>query len=274
MRNLAPLITILSLIAFCAHGCGRSYTVVSGDYCWKIATGNGMGIDQFLGINPGLNCDNLQIGVVVCLAGGSPPGPAPAGQLVSFDQFANAVTSCGYPRPGNDKYNSFINNYASAGGITSKRELAMFLAQILHESGGLIYKSEIRCQGNNCPGDYRSPGDAPNKFYFGRGYIQLTWSYNYKAASQALYRDNRLVNDPDMVARDENVAWQTAFWYWKANVHSDPGVLAGQFGSATKKINGGLECNPCRAACPKRFELYQKVLRAFGETSPASNAGC
>jgi predicted chitinase len=283
MKPLALLlIIILSLIAFCAHCCGRRYTVACGDYCWKIATENGMSVDQLRGINPGLNCDNLQTDVDVCIASvpgpapgrgpGFAPGPDPFG--VNFDKFAYAVTSCGYLKPEEVKYNAFKNNYASAGGITSKRELAMFLAQILHESGGLTKISEIRCQGNNCVDDYRSPGDHSNKFYFGRGYIQLTWSENYRAASQALYGDDRLYSNPDLVARDENVAWQTAFWYWKHKVRSDPGVLAGKLGSATNRINGRLECNPCRAACHTRFELYKKVLFAFGDSSYASNDGC
>jgi predicted chitinase len=54
------------------------------------------------------------------------------------------------------KYNSFILNAETAGNITSKRELAMFLAQIIWESGGLIYVQEIRCVSHGCPGDYET----------------------------------------------------------------------------------------------------------------------
>jgi cellobiose dehydrogenase (acceptor) len=48
-------------------GCSKTYTVVAGDYCYLIATNNGLSLDQFRGINPGLNCDPLSIGVVVCV---------------------------------------------------------------------------------------------------------------------------------------------------------------------------------------------------------------
>jgi len=48
-------------------GCARTYTVVPGDYCYLIATNNGMTLDQFLGLNPGLVCEPLRIGTVVCL---------------------------------------------------------------------------------------------------------------------------------------------------------------------------------------------------------------
>jgi chitinase len=269
----------LCLLLTYAATCDRQYTVQPGEYCYLIAQNNGLSLDQFYSLNPGINCDNLQIGQVVCLSGSPSPGPTPpptpsGGEIVSYEQFIAAVTSTGYPTPSDGQYNSFINNYASAGGITSVRELAMFLAEILWESGGLQYKSEIRCQGNNCPGDYRSPGDDPNKFYYGRGYIQLTWSYNYRAASQDLYGDDRLVQDPDQVAYNEDVAWQTAFWFWRVNVHNDSGVQAGQFGSATNRVNGDLECNPCRGACTNRNQIYAQVLQAFGDYESPNYAGC
>ncbi|KAK3994337.1 hypothetical protein QBC44DRAFT_367862 [Cladorrhinum sp. PSN332] len=47
--------------------CQKSYTVKAGDYCWLIATENGLTLDGFLGINAGLVCNPLQIGTVVCL---------------------------------------------------------------------------------------------------------------------------------------------------------------------------------------------------------------
>lgn len=50
-----------------AHVCTKTYTVVAGDYCYKIATENGLTLDQFYSINPTVNCNPLQIGVVVCV---------------------------------------------------------------------------------------------------------------------------------------------------------------------------------------------------------------
>lgn len=37
------------------------------------------------------------------------------------------------------------------------------------------------------------------KRYYGRGPLQLTWNYNYGQVSRAIFGDNRLLNDPDMV---------------------------------------------------------------------------
>ncbi len=40
--------------------------------------------------------------------------------------------------------------------------------------------------------------------YYGRGYIQLTWDFNYRPASQYLYNDeNVLLNNPEIVADDQ-----------------------------------------------------------------------
>ena len=145
-------------------------------------------------------------------------------------------------------------------------------------SGGLQFKAEIACttpgSNYNCPYDYRTAGDNPNQFYYGRGYLQLSWSYNYGPASSYLFGDSSvLLNNPGLVASDDATAWNTAFWFWRTNVHS--AALSGNFGATTNVINGGLECSPCRNACSTRYGYYLKALTAFGlPTSGASNAGC
>lgn len=134
---------------------------------------------------------------------------------ISFDEFSNALTSNGYSNPTQEQYSAFMQGLPK-GLIATKEEAAMALTHFLHESLGLTKKIEIQCKDTGCPGQYRVPGcDAPGQDYYGRGYIQLSWCYNYKDASHDLYGDDTLVNDPDKVAREENVAWDTAFWFWK-----------------------------------------------------------
>lgn len=134
---------------------------------------------------------------------------------MSFNEFSNAVVSNGYPQPSQAVYNAFVQGLPK-GSISSREEAAMALAQFLHESAGLTAKREIRCESNGCPGEYETPGcDANGQRYYGRGYIQLTWCNNYRAASQDLLGDTSLVANPDSVATDENLAWNTAFWFWK-----------------------------------------------------------
>jgi hypothetical protein len=75
--------------------------------------------------------------------------------------------------PTEDKYESLVNQAQSMGGIMTKQELAMFLAQILWESDCLRATSEYACA-NGCPDMYPITGPGyPGRQYFGRGYIQL-----------------------------------------------------------------------------------------------------
>jgi predicted chitinase len=186
------------------------------------------------------------------------------------------VTSNGYPEPGKEKYEIFIASAGPKGSILTKVEAAMALSQFLHESDGLRAKREYACAVSSCPGSYATPGcDAIGQNYYGRGYIQLSWCYNYRPASMDLYNDDRLVHDPDMVAREEQIAWDTAFWYWKTSVHSVAGVSEGKFGVTTRAINGALECwgghqDQARA----RFEIYKKIRSAFGIDGTAIENGC
>lgn len=48
--------------------CSKGYTVVEGDSCWAIANANGKTLDDLRGLNPAVNCDNLQIHQMLCLA--------------------------------------------------------------------------------------------------------------------------------------------------------------------------------------------------------------
>ena len=94
----------------------------------------------------------------------------------TFQEFSDALTQNGYPAPTLVKYTNFVNGLSSQGGITTKREAAMFLAEIIHESGGLLLVIETACGIGcvSCPYDYLSPGfDSQGARYCGRGYIQL-----------------------------------------------------------------------------------------------------
>ncbi len=130
-------VIVLILIGVVYSACIQYYSVVSGDTCWQISNRFSLTLDQFRAMNPGINCDNLQIGQSVCVKEGS--GPQPTGN-VTYDQFSQALTMNGYQKPRQDQYSAFIRNYKTKGGISSLRELAMFLAEIMWESGGLIYK--------------------------------------------------------------------------------------------------------------------------------------
>ncbi|KAJ1918108.1 hypothetical protein H4219_002830 [Mycoemilia scoparia] len=209
--------------------------------------------------------------------GGDGDGGSSGGDKFGLDcdKFTKAVTDAGYESPASEKCDHFLNNLGK-GSISSAREAAMFLSEILWESAGLTATSEIACKDNGCQGSYSTAGDPAGKSYYGRGYIQLTWSANYKMCSQKLYNDDRLYQDPDVVATDDNVSWQVSFCFWAENVHNAAGVQDGKFGAATKAINGALECNGGGAVdkAKKRYEIYKKVLAVFDSGSTPDESGC
>ncbi len=93
----------------------------------------------------------------------------------------------------------------------------------------------------------------------------MTHCYNYRACSEDLYGDDRLVKNPDLVASNDNIAMATALWFWSKNVHSV--ATSGQFGSTTRAINGGLECTPNGDTnkARKRWNRFNQCLQANGE---------
>jgi glycosyl hydrolase family 19 (putative chitinase) len=171
--------------------------------------------------------------------------------------------------------------FTGAGGEdVQKREAAAFLANINHESGGLVYVEEINqanwphycdtSQGYGCP--------AGQSAYHGRGPIQLSWNFNYKAAGDTLGID--LLNNPDLVKNDASVAWQTGIWYWMTQ--TGPGTTTPHaamtggpgFGETIRSINGALECdggNP--AQVQSRIDAYLHFTQILG-VDPGSNLSC
>jgi hypothetical protein len=108
----------------------------------------------------------------------------PSGYLITEDEFKKALTTntismdplstymC--PTPITQQYLALVTQAVTKGNIKNKIELAMFLSQIIWESGCLKYTSELACATTNCVGSYGLTGRGiVGKYYFGRGYIQL-----------------------------------------------------------------------------------------------------
>jgi predicted chitinase/chitodextrinase len=175
------------------------------------------------------------------------------------------------------KYPAFTT---SGSDTVKKQEAAAFLANINHESGGLVYTEEInqanwplycdRSQSYGCP--------AGQSAYHGRGPIQLSWNFNYKAAGDALGID--LLNNPDRVKNEASVAYQTAVWYWMTQ--RGPGTMTPHdamvgsrgFGETIRSINGSLECNGGNPAqVQSRVDAYNRFTSILGVT-PGANLYC
>ena len=206
----------------------------------------------------------------------APPAPQNVSHMIpSKKEFITAFTTNNYDPPTSEQYKGFVKGIDTST-FNSKRQVAMFVAQAMHESGGLKVKIEEKCLEDNCRHEYRRRRDPPNKFYFGRGYLQLTWSYNYKGASTAIFGDpNILLEHPERVAEEEELCWKAAFWFWRTHIHRSRGVQLGQFGSSTLKLNGDQECGSNAGWLAKRrFRLYTNVLKAFHINEEPNPTGC
>lgn len=120
--------------------------------------------------------------------------------------------------------------------ITSLPRAQYFLAQLGHESVSLRYFEEIasgaQYEGRRDLGNiYRGDG----RRYKGRGPIQLTGRYNYRAAGRALGLN--LEGNPTLAATPA-VGFRVAGWYWSSrnlNAYAD----RRDFRGVTRRINGG-----------------------------------
>ncbi|MEW1640631.1 MULTISPECIES: glycoside hydrolase family 19 protein [unclassified Streptomyces] len=171
--------------------------------------------------------------------------------------------------------------FANTGSDTTKKqEAAAFLANVSHETGGLVYIVEQNTANYPTYCDWSQSYGCPagQSAYYGRGPMQLSWNFNYKAAGDALGID--LLNNPWLVQNDSAVAWKTALWYW--NTQSGPGTMTPHnaivngagFGQTIRSINGSVECdgrNP--AQVQSRVDAYTRFTSILG-TSTGGNLYC
>jgi putative chitinase len=171
-----------------------------------------------------------------------------------------------------------INKYAAPYGVTTRLRMAMFLAQVLHESGCLNHTRELwgptevqkrygrDLQSRWAPDlkpterNYKAyqlgneqPGDG--RTFCGHGLIQVTGRANHHRCSYDLFGDDRLVKSPELLTTPEN-AVQSAYWFWSRNSLS---ILAdkGDLLACTKRINGGTN------GLEERRKYYDKAIMVF-----------
>ena len=220
----------------------------------------------------------------VCTGGGNPnptPTSNPGGFVVTQAQFNSMFPSRNsfYTYAGLTAALSAYPAFAKTGSDTVRRqEAAAFLANVNHETGGLVYITEIN-KGNDLCDESQSYGCPAGTYgYYGRGPIQLSWNFNYKAAGDALGLP--LLTNPYLVERDPAVAWKTGIWYWMTQ--SGPGTMTPHdamvnqrgFGETIRSINGSLECNGRNPAqVQSRINAYQRFVQILG-VAPGGNLSC
>ncbi|CAL9393176.1 hypothetical protein SUDANB121_01311 [Nocardiopsis dassonvillei] len=209
--------------------------------------------------------------------------PNPSGFVVSEAQFNQMFPNRNpfYTYSGLTAALSSYPAFANTGSTeVRKREAAAFLANVSHETGGLVHVRETNEANYPHYCDWSQPYGCPagQAAYYGRGPIQLSWNFNYKAAGDALGID--LLNNPYLVEQNASVAWRTALWYW--NTQNGPGTMTPHnaivnghgFGQTIRSINGAMECdgrNP--AQVQSRINKFTQFTQILGTTT-GSNLSC
>jgi len=207
--------------------------------------------------------------------GSNPPAPGGDGKApITYDQFCQAAAAYAAsgigtpPKPSEEVYKEFVAEVCSK---LSIEEAAYFMANCVWETGGLQFTEEIACKTGTC--EYKN--------YFGRGYIQLTWDYNYKEAFADLKAEDATTEDfvakPELVAQPK-YAWKTAVWFWKKKVQpvlkQQDAVAKGLFGYTVKVINGGLEC-PANEKAKYRLAILKEIQAKWNlKTAAPVLTGC
>ena len=176
--------------------------------------------------------------------------------------------------------NSFAGFVTSGDETIKKREAAAFLANVYHESDQLRAVREYNTANYSHYCDWSQPYGCPagQSAYYGKGPMQLSWNFNYKAAGD--YIGVNLLNNPELVATDAAISWKTAVWYWMTQ--NGPGwttphnaiVNSNGFGETIRSINGAIECNggnPTQVQA--RVDAFLRFAQILGVT-PGSNLYC
>ena len=165
-------------------------------------------------------------------------------------------------------YTPLLNDAFIQFEINRKERVACFLSQLAHESGSFRYTKEIASgeayEGRKDLGNIVA-GDGIK--FKGRGLIQVTGRNNYRDCSLYLFKDERLLTNPEILETPE-LALKSACWYWqsrKLNEIADKdkswsivlkGKLRSKFEALTIKINGGLNGYQDRLEFYKRCQSF------------------
>lgn len=157
-----------------------------------------------------------------------------------------------------------LNRAMAEFGIDTPARQAAFLAHVAHESGSLRYVRELASgeaydtgrlavRLGNTPED-----DDDGRRYKGRGLLQITGNWNYRACSHALFGDAQtLIDHPELLELPENAA-RSAAWFWLSRRLNDL-ADTGDFVAITRRINGGTNGMADRLA---HWDRALKVLAA------------
>jgi predicted chitinase len=211
-------------------------------------------------------------------------GPTDAPKMLTIPDIQAGLTKYGSlqggsPLTATQDMADTLNSVTSS--MSLYRQMA-FLANAIWESGGLRFTEELAAvefpysaKSNYQGCDWNTNEQASNgKYFYGRGYMQLSWCANYKAYGRDRMVDNvadYFYNNPETLAT--TYAWDSAAWFFDTIVSDN----TGNFGLTTQAINGNLECmssnNYVGSIPQKRYQIFEALAAQVGLTGYAEG-GC
>jgi Chitinase class I/F5/8 type C domain len=187
-----------------------------------------------------------------------------------------------------------VAGFCNSGTTAQKiRECAAFMANSALETQRGFYIDEDNKNGPAGYPYYCNPANTcagsavtcdTNHWYYGRGWLQLSWDANYCNASAFVYGANSriLVDNPNILSTDATVNTKASLWYWmtqhttfapQTSAHDcmlqDLGL-----GCTIAAINGPVECGGgSPPAVTNRGKYYDSFLSILGGTAVGGN-GC
>ncbi|XP_062699255.1 uncharacterized protein LOC134284425 [Aedes albopictus] len=168
--------------------------------------------------------------------------------VITTKQLNTALSDLGFSKVSEEVAKTIVRDINAT--TDDFKEAIMLLAQLINESGGFQHTSEDEGSEKKY---------AP---YYGRGYIQLTHKENYRDASMAIFGDERLVDNADIVSSSPDMSMRVSTWYWVAKVRAAVGPSNHSFNRTTHAINGKLE-PPGSDMVKKRHSLFIQVYNSF-----------
>ncbi|KAI4724631.1 hypothetical protein E4T49_07646 [Aureobasidium sp. EXF-10728] len=239
-------------------GCTKWYTAKSGDYCYAIASANGISTDTFMSWNPAVNapsCDSIWVGYAYCVAAGCSSSSTPSSAAKS--SIATTQTSAQGSTPttatstsaatstaiASTAYKMYTGNGTVAAGWPSVSQWMTFDA---------MFTANIPIMQQSCANNGWGANNSPDEIADIKASIQKV------SASSGV--DPRFILA--IVMQESNGCVRVVTTSWSV---ANPGLMQDHAGSGTCN-SGGVIQNPCPAS-----EIEQMIVD--GTTGTASGDG-
>lgn len=171
-------------------------------------------------------------------------------------------------------FTTFSEGKYTADGVWKNRGKQLEKLGVTKEQVDAAYKANPNSMYEFMYGDkyreakYRMGNDAEGdgERYKGRGYLQVTGKNNYRAMSQKLFGDDRLLKNPELMESPE-VSAKAAMIYWKES-GAGKAAVAGDFDKTSAAVNAGNVNAPLSSVygLENRRKLYAEELARAGVT--------